>query len=157
MSFKTAYIEPIFFVRWIAPTVMDTHIVTGRFREEVERAGRSLTYVAIVPEECGVPDDATRTAMVAERDKVILDCDAMYIVMEGAGFKHAILRNAMAAMLLVVGSRDKRVVVGRSLDEALSQAARSAPPERRFSVPAVMAKALAAGVATPPASKVGSP
>lgn len=156
MAFKTAYIEPVFFVRWIDPVPLDTHRVSDEFREARSRAGHPLVYIAIVPEECAVPDDATRAAMVSERDRVLPECSAMHIVMEGSGFKHAILRNAMAAMQLVAGSRDKKIVVGRTLDEALANASRTVPSEQRFSVATVLAKAMAAGVATPPAARAGN-
>jgi hypothetical protein len=152
-SYLTTFIKPIFFVRWIAPQANEVSNVTTEFLDQRKRTGQPIVYIAIVPEDCASPNDETRAAMVIERDRVLGECITMHIVMEGSGFKHAILRNAMAAMQLVVGSRDKRVIIGRTLEEALTTALRAVPEELKFDPRAVHAKAEAHGVATPTATK----
>ncbi|HEY1955563.1 MAG TPA: hypothetical protein VGH28_08120 [Polyangiaceae bacterium] len=156
MSYVTTFVSPIFFVRWTAPSADELPDVTAEYLEHRRRLARPLAYVAIVPEDCAVPDDVTRRMMVVERDKVLPECLTMHIVMEGGGFKHAILRNAMAAMQLVVGSRDKKVVIGRRLEEALAAIAKVVPEDMKFDVRSVMAKTLSHGVATPSTAKLGS-
>jgi hypothetical protein len=156
VAYITTFAHPVFLVRWTAPVVEDMPDVTAEFMRRRKTVRHPLVYVAIVPENCVSPNDATRSAMVRERDLILPECQSMYIVMEGTGFKNAILRNALAAMQLVVGKRDKKVVISRTLEEALFGAARQAPADLRFDVRSVLATALADGVATPRIAASGS-
>ena len=151
MSHSTCYVRPVFFVRWIAPVASELAGVTAEFLSHTKAEGGPLVYIGIVPEDCAPPDEATRRAMVKERDAILPQCVSMHIVMEGSGFKHAILRNAMAAMQLVAGKRDKKVRIARTLEEALDEAARELGDRSRLDVRSTIARALAAGVATPTA------
>jgi hypothetical protein len=149
VSYVACFIRPVFFVRWTAPVASEMPGVTAEFAQARKQMGEPIVYIAIVPEDCQAPDETTRRAMVRERDQVLPECLSMHIVMEGSGFKHAILRNAMAAMQLVAGKRDKKVQIARTLDEALASASRDVPDGMQFDVRTLIAKALAQGVATP--------
>jgi hypothetical protein len=149
VSYVSSFVRPVFFVRWMAPTASELPAVTGEFLAARKSVGQPIVYVAIVPEDCASPDETTRRGMVRERDAVLPECVSMHIVMEGSGFKHAILRNAMAAMQLVAGRRDKKVQIARSLDEALAAAARQVPADLPLDVRSIVARAIAQGVATP--------
>jgi hypothetical protein len=142
------FARPVFLVRWTSPRLADIPRVTAEFTRAYDAAGRSIPYIAIVPSDSVPPDEATRKAMTRGRDEVLARCSSMHIVMEGEGFRTAILRNALAAMQLFGNKRDK-VAVYRTLEEALEDALRRAPAELKFDKRAILAKAVTAGVASP--------
>lgn len=94
--------------------------------------------------------------MTKARDEVLDRCISMHLVMEGEGFRHAILRNALAAMQLFGNKRDK-VAVHRTLEEALDDALQRAPADLKFDKKAIFAKATTAGVASTNKEVRGTP
>jgi hypothetical protein len=148
MSFKATFARPVFLVRWTAPRLADVPRLTTEFNRAYEAVGQALPYIAIVPQECEPPDEAARKSMTKGRDEILDRCVSMHLVMEGEGFRYAILRNAFAAMQLF-GKKREKVTVHRSLEEALDEALLRAPAELKFDKRAVIAKAITAGVASP--------
>jgi len=121
--------------------------VTSEFFRARDALGRPVFYIAIVPEDCEIPDDAARKAMTRGRDEVLPHCDSMSIVMEGSGFRNAILRNALAAMQLFGRKRD-RVQVYRTVEELLPKLVRTVPDDLKFDVKVMLSQARATGVLT---------
>jgi hypothetical protein len=114
-------IRPVFFVRWLKPQLADLALLSTRL-EQAHEANRSpVIYVAIIPEDCSAPNDVMRKRFADTMVEVLGHCQTMHFVMEGQGFKSAILRSALAAVLLVRGQRNK-VFVHKTLDEALNAA-----------------------------------
>jgi len=129
--------------------------VAAEFFRAHRTFGKSIVYIAIVPEDCQPPDDAVRLAMTRGRDEVLPYCQSMHIVMEGHGFRHAILRNALATMQLF-GQKRKQVQIHRTLDEALSKVFLTLPKELKFDPKVVLANARASGIlSAPPTTGVG--
>jgi hypothetical protein len=148
-SYVACFIRPVFFVRWMAPKIEDVSRVAAEFFQAYQRFGNRIVYVAIVPEECEPPDDAVRMAMTRGRDEVLPYCESMHIVMEGQGFRYAILRNALATMQFFGRGRDQ-VRIYRTLDEALVKLVRSASPGYEIDRNALLAKARAIGILSAP-------
>src|SRR6185295_11393604 len=106
-SYVVTFIRPVFFVRWNAPKGPDVARVASEFFRAHDRFGKRIVYVAIVPDDCEPPDNDVRQAMTRGRDEVLPYCEGMHIVMEGQGFRNAILRNALATMQLFGRRRDQ--------------------------------------------------
>jgi hypothetical protein len=148
MPFRVTFARPVFLVRWTQPRLADVPRVTAEFNRAYETVGQAIPYFAIVPQDCESPDEATRKSMVKARDAVLDRCVTMHLVMEGEGFRVAILRNALAAMMLFGGKREK-IRIHRTLEEGLDDALRHVPVDLKFDKKFVLAKAVSAGVASP--------
>ena len=151
MPYVVTFARPVFLVRWTAPRLADVPRVMLEFERAYESFGHPISFIAIVPQDCVPPDDATRKSMSKARDRIIHRCASMHLVMEGEGFRVAILRNALAAMQLF-GLNRNRDKVHRTLEEALEGALRLAPVDMKFDMGAVLVRARATGVASPAAS-----
>lgn len=88
-----------------------------------------------------------RQTFADNMENVLGHCRTMHFVMEGEGFKHSILRNALATVLLVRGQRN-RIYVHRSLGEALIIANQQATIKEKFDIGTVTRKATAANLIT---------
>jgi hypothetical protein len=140
-------VPPVFFVRWKVPELLDIARLNTRLIEAENTLGRPVFFVAIVPEDCKPPDDRMRQAFADTMEDVLRHCRTMHFVMEGEGFKHSILRNALATVLLIRGQRN-RIFVHRSLGEALIIANQQASTKEKFDIGSVTRKATAAGLIT---------
>jgi hypothetical protein len=140
-------VSPVFFVRWKVPELPDIARINTRLVDSHNTLGRPVFFVAIVPEDCKPPDDRMRQAFADTMQDVLDHCRTMHFVMEGEGFKHSILRNALATVLLVRGQRN-RIFVHRSLGEALIIANQQASTKEKFDIGAVTRKAAAANLLT---------
>jgi hypothetical protein len=144
-------ILPVFFVRWKVPEFSDLARINQSLADAHRTLGRPLFFVAIVPADSQPPDERMRKAFAETMDTVLGHCRTMHFVIEGDGFKHSILRNALAAVLLVRGQRS-RIFVHRSLSEALIMANQTAPVKEKFEVAVITRKAEAANLVTRPRS-----
>jgi hypothetical protein len=138
----------VFFVRWTKPQLSDLGPLANKLEKAHETNGAPVTYVAIVPEDCEPPNDAMRKRFTDTMSEVLSHCQTMHFVMEGHGFRNAILRNALAAVLLVRGQRNK-VFVHRTLEEALTAARNAATTEgTKLDVGTIIRRARQLGIAT---------
>ena len=126
--------------------------IKSRLAQAREQEGRDLVYIAIAPEDSAAPEEPVRKAFMNAMEDVLNYCQTMHFVMEGQGFKHSILRNALASVLLVRGQRTK-VFVHRTLEEALTEANQRSREQDKFDIPTVVRKAIEGGVATRPAKQ----
>jgi len=152
-GFVASFIPPVFFVRWIAPTVADVAALTAEFFRIHDAFGKRIVYVAIVPDACRAPDNSARLAMTRGRDEVLPRCEGMHIVMEGHGFRTAILRNAFATMQLF-GKKRTQVQIHQTVQGALAQLVGRLPRELKFDPRSMLEKARTAGVLSPPTQGV---
>jgi hypothetical protein len=145
MPFATAFVRPVFFVRWAAPRLADVPRVAAEFNRAHEAAGQPLVYIAIVPEDSQPPDEPTRKSMTSGANNVLDRCASMHLVLEGEGFRQAILRNVVAGMVLLGGRREK-LSISRTAEEALDEALRRIPAELKFDKQSVLRKASERGI-----------
>jgi hypothetical protein len=149
MSCRIEFFPPLFFVRWAAPSKADLPALNAQLADAHRKLGDPVTYIAIVPEDCEPPNDEMRAAFSDTMDEVLSHCSTMHFVMEGQGFKHSILRNALATVLLVKGQR-RKVFVHRTLTEALNASNQHKPPPKRIDVSSMIHRAEVGGIATKP-------
>jgi hypothetical protein len=141
-------IRPVFFVRWKQPAMSDLALLGNKLEQAHEDNGRPVIYVAIIPEDCEPPNDAMRKRFADTMHEVLSHCRTMHFVMEGQGFKSAILRNALAAVLLVRGQRNK-VFVHKTIEEALMTAQKLTDHEEdNFDVGTMLKQARQYAIAT---------
>lgn len=155
MSCTIEFLRPVFFVRWKVPELADIRRIVTELAAAHHALGREVFFVAIIPDDCRPPDDRMRQAFADNMEGVLTHCRTMHFAIEGEGFKHSILRSALAAVLLVRGQRN-RVFVHRSLSEALISANQQGAPKEKFDVAAISRKAEAANLVTTPRTKSGS-
>jgi hypothetical protein len=141
------FLRPVFFVRWKEPRVADLGRVQSELDAAAELSGGPVIYVAIVPADCSPPDDRTRERFSSTMQDVLVRCETMHFVMEGEGFKNAILRTSLATILLVRGQRTK-VFVHKTLVAALNSANDLASKRNKFVVPSMIRQAHDEGLAT---------
>jgi len=153
-SYVAAFIRPVFFVRWNAPKIADVARVAAEFFKAHERFVQPIVYMAIVSEDCEPPNDAVRMAMTRGRDEVLPFCRSMHLVMEGHGFRCAILRNALATMQFFGRGREQ-VHIHRTVDEAMVKIVRGCPAESKLDPRIVLAKARAMGILSTPVDRKG--
>jgi hypothetical protein len=149
MACQVRFLRPVFFVRWIDPQVGDVRDIERELKTSHERQGGPVIYIAIVPAECKPLDEKVRTAFINRMQEVLERCETMHFVMEGQGFKNAIMRSSLAAVLLVRGQRTK-VFVHKALEDALASALTLASKETQFVIPQILRQARESGVATTP-------
>jgi hypothetical protein len=154
MSCATGLVPPVFFVRWETPQITDIIRIKTELAKAYDANHGPVIYVTIAPEDSAPPDEAMRKGFVDSMEEVLKYCDTMHFVMEGQGFKHSILRSALATVLLVRAQRT-RTFVHRSLDEALAAANRASTTGLKIDIPSVIRQAMAKGLVTvPPTGKL---
>ena len=79
--------------------------------------GQPLFYVALVPEEAPMPDQAVRNAMTVTLRQIQEYCEFTAVIFTGAGLKASMKRTLFAGILMIV-MRGKWHVA-RSIDELI--------------------------------------
>lgn len=64
-----------------------------------------MVYVAITPADHEPPGEMERRELAEALQKLLTYCSCVHLVMEGSGFKHAIVRMVAAGVFLVSGKR----------------------------------------------------
>ena len=152
MSCAIEFLPPVFFVRWKVPELADIRRIVTQLTTAHQSLGRPVFFISIIPGDSNPPDDRMRQTFIENKEGVLAHCRTMHFAMEGEGFKHSILRNALATVLLFRGQRN-RLFVHRSLSEALISANQQAAPKEKFDVAAISRKAEAANLVTAPRTK----
>jgi hypothetical protein len=141
-------IQPVFVVRWLEPQLADLRRIDRELTEAVAVHGGPIVYVAIVPLDTTPPDDEMRAEFSRTMSDVLRRCDTMHFVMEGQGFKQAILRSALATIFLISRSQRSKVFVHSTLEDALIAANDRASKNSKFSPSSMMRQADEAGLVT---------
>ncbi len=107
MSCASGVVSDIFFVRWIEPEVDDVARIVDDVRTEAANRGRKLHYVAVIPTDVPVPDDAVRKAMSSTVDDVLECCETVHMVVEGKGLRRALVRSVSTSIILLSRHRGR--------------------------------------------------
>jgi len=129
MSYTTSLVYNVFLVTWRVPQRGDSAAILNELRGVHE--GRKpddppLVYIATVPSASAPPDDATRDEMTKAIPLTLEYCARVYLVIEGKGLRHAMIRSIATGMFLITGKRGK-VSAYATLFDALVAAPLSAP------------------------------
>jgi hypothetical protein len=148
MAVVTEYIAPVYFVRWIVPTVADVdHVVS--FAQKLRREGHTgVHYVAIIPKEVDAPGEDVRNAMRRSIDELLETCETLHLVIEGKGFRRAAIRSIGTSIFLFSRYRG-RTFAHDSVDDALSRIGRDVVPDPRVLLKEAAARELLSEAAVP--------
>ena len=130
MPHRASSFDNFFMVRWGVPEVADCEEIKARIPALRERAGKPLVYIAVMPADLPKLEDDHRKILMDLTEAVLPACHKLIIVMEGTGFRAAILRSAMTAVMLLTRRHDTLRVVD-SLDVALELTDPWLPTDRR--------------------------
>lgn len=138
MACVVAAINRGFVVRWLAPTLADVRHATVALDCAVRDAGRPVIFVGVIPVDSDPPAPATRHALDAALAHACATCESVHFIVEGDGFRHAVLRSILAANILATGRRGM-VFVSSDVAGAIARV----PPARRLELGAIMTLAAA--------------
>lgn len=125
-NFSVVVDEDLFALRWHAVSIESLGRLTTRLGARHAEIGRSLYYIAIIPEGAPTPDDATRDTMIASIAETYPLMATVRVVILGTGFKATMVRSGMAAMTLITGLRGHVVKVDKSPRQAIEHYAKHA-------------------------------
>jgi len=118
-GFDSYTLRSLYVIRWRTPTLPDvSHVERDVATFKATRPKKTIFGLAIIGADTTPPDSETRTAMGKSMSLLLESLETMHVVIEGQGFRHSILRSAMAGVILIGGKRG-RVVIHRSVEEAL--------------------------------------
>lgn len=125
-NFSIVVDEDLFALRWHEVSIESLGRLSARLSARREELGRSLYYIALVPEGTPQPDDTTRDALVGSIAETYPLMSTVRVVILGTGFRATIVRSGMAAMTLMTGLRGHVVKVDKSPREAIEHYAKHA-------------------------------
>ena len=117
-------------VRWGMPEAADCEEIKHKVPAIRERAGRQLVYIAVMPESLPKLEEPERELLMDLTEAVLPACEKLMIVMEGEGFRAAIIRSAVTALMLLT-RRTNALRVVDTLETALEQTEPWLPKDRR--------------------------
>lgn len=140
MSVVTGFIAPVYFVRWIVPTVDDVDKIIAEAKG-LRREHEGLYYVAIIGKDVDAPGDDVRTAMRRSIDALLESCETIHLVIEGKGFRRAAMRSIGTSIFLLSRYRG-RTFAHDSVDDALRRIGKDAVPDPRVLLQAAAGRDL---------------
>lgn len=121
MPYLSAVVDRIIFVRWRDATHADVPRVLADVQRAAAQARGALYGVAIVPADAAVPDDDIRKAMSRNLPELFKCVETMHFVVEGVGFRLAIVRSVIAALVFLSSAHRGKLQVHNTVDSALAQ------------------------------------
>ena len=120
MSYLSTVIDNIYFVRWVAPQPEDIDPLVADVRATKAKIGGRLDYVALISPDVERPSDETRRRMNEAIDTLLESCETCQLVVEGKGFRRALLLSIGIGVFLVSRNRSRTFAHG-SLEDALEK------------------------------------
>lgn len=119
MSYKSCVLDGLYAIRWgREPEIADV----DRYATEIHAArvvqARPPVGLFIMPQDSQIPSDAFRKEQAQRLPGILEDLDFAVAVFEGGGFKQALMRSALGAILLLAPKRYS-IHVRSSVEEAL--------------------------------------
>jgi hypothetical protein len=123
---RFAHAENFVVVRWGTPEPADRAELEAAVPEIRRAAARPLVYVGIMDAETPPLGEPERRLLTGVTQALLPHCGRLAIVVEGRGFRGAIMRSAMTAVSLLSGRHDGLKIVD-SIECALAHASRELP------------------------------
>jgi hypothetical protein len=119
MSYQSCVLDGLYAIRWgREPELADLGRYSAELSEASRTQGRQLVGLFIMPPDSQNPSDVFRKAQAAMLPEIMANLDFAVAVFEGGGFKQALKRSALGAILLLAPKRFS-IHVRASVDEAL--------------------------------------
>ena len=119
MAYKSCVLDGLYAIRWgREPELGDVE----RYATEINSArviqGRPPVGLFIMPQDSQTPSDAFRKEQAKRLPEILGNLEFAVAVFEGGGFKQALMRSALGAILLLAPKRYS-IHVRSSVEEAL--------------------------------------
>ena len=119
MAFKSCTLDSLYAIRWgREPELGDVQLYASEINAARIAQGRAPVGLFIMPQDSQIPSDAFRKEQAARLPEILANLDFAVAVFEGGGFKQAIMRSALGAILLLAPKRFA-IHVRSSVTEAL--------------------------------------
>jgi serine/threonine-protein kinase len=141
-AFDFAVIDRLFFVRLrAAPTAASVHALRQVVSTTRKEVGRPLIYVAQIPSDARSVPPEMRPLMADFGKHVSRLCERVHLAVEAPGFRGAILRSSITAVLMV--TRERNVTIHQSLADAVAAARPELPADLHDELDALIARSAA--------------
>jgi hypothetical protein len=100
-------VDDIYFVKWIVPQVLDTEGIMDDVRALNRTRGRQVHYVAIIGADVDPPSEDVRASMRRNIDELLRYCASVHLVIEGKGFRRAMVRSIGTGIFLLSKNRGR--------------------------------------------------
>jgi hypothetical protein len=119
MAYQSCVLDGIVAIRWgIEPELGDVDRYAAEIADAAKKQGKPLIGLFIMPPESKNPSDEFRKAQASALPGIMENLDFAVAVFEGGGFKIALKRSALGAILLLAPKRFS-IHVRATVEEAL--------------------------------------
>jgi hypothetical protein len=119
MAYESCVLDGLYAIRWgLEPAIVDVHSYAAELAAASAKQGRPLAGLFVMPPNSKLPSDEFRQAQADALPKIMEHLDFAVAVFEGTGFRVALLRSALGAILLLAPKRFS-IHVRTTVEEAL--------------------------------------
>jgi hypothetical protein len=129
VSFRTCQIDRVIAVRWQGLDRDDVVRFSLEIQKAHDAARRPLTLLSIIPEDSGLPDQATRKVLGDRGAAVMKNCDTALVIIEGSGVRMSLVRGLIRTLAVLMRT-PLRPMMYASVDEALANLPSDLVPQR---------------------------
>lgn len=119
-------VDDIYFVKWIVPETSDVAAILEDVATLRETLAKPPKCITIVGSEIDPPGEDVRGAMRKNFDDLLRYCASVHLVVEGKGFRRAMLRNIGTSIFLLSKNRG-RAFAHDTVEQALERIGLAAP------------------------------
>ena len=129
MAYKSCVLDSLYAIRWgREPELGDVERYASEISAAHAKQRRPPVGLFIMPQDSQIPSETFRKAQAARLPEILADLEFAVAVFEGGGFKQAVMRGALGAILLLAPKRFA-IHVRSTVEEALVD---SPPKPLRF-------------------------
>lgn len=121
MSCTRGSVDEFFFVKWVIPEVSDAEKIVADVRRHSEERGGLVRYIAIIGAAIDPPSEEVRASMKENIDALLKYCESLHLVVEGKGFRRAMVRSIGTGIFLLSKNRG-RTFAHDTVEHALERA-----------------------------------
>ena len=119
MAYESCVLDGLYAIRWgLEPELADVQSYRAEIAAASAKQGKQLVGLFVMPPDSKTPSDEFRKAQAAALPHIMEHLDFAVAVFEGSGFKIALMRTALGAILLLAPKRFS-IHVRASAEEAL--------------------------------------
>jgi hypothetical protein len=137
MAYESCVLDGLYAIRWgTEPEIADVSSYSTELTAARLRQGKPLVGLFVMPPDSKNPSDEFRKAQAAALPDIMEHLEFAVAVFEGGGFKQALKRSALGAILLLAPKRFS-IHVRATVEEALID---DPPKPVRFDAPRAIAE-----------------
>lgn len=117
MHFKSFAHERLMVIRWLAPSVEATRVLTGAITRQYGVVRAPLFFAAVVGARCPTPDARTREALQQSFDIEGERLDTVHMVVLGSSIRQSLMRSVLVNVALASQRKARRPIVDGSAEQ----------------------------------------